>query len=127
MKMEATRVRDKASAIGPIVSGGARLLDLDYESAVEDVIELGKLGRAHGVSVMLLSHEAIVVEGLTALKSALQADKETWRIRVFLCQFPLSAVPLEERIALLGRAAELQDMIIPSEAAGMAGGSQWAH
>jgi hypothetical protein len=109
----ATPARDKEAAIALITSAKARLVDLDYEAGNVDVIELGKLGREHGVAVMYRSQELIIVPSLPALRSRLASKKDSWRARTLMCQFDLATVPATEIGELRARAADLHDLIVP--------------
>jgi len=72
-------------------------VDLDYESAWQDAIELGRLGNKRGIRVEYRGHENIAVNSPAALVAGLLRPKTTFRQRNLYCQFgPVAAgrVPL---------------------------------
>jgi len=115
MQHEALKATGKAAAAAAIEGRASPLVELDYKSGGADVLELGKLGRQRGVSVLYRTQEAIAVENLRALKRGLGLAKDTFRQRHLICMFDLAAVPADDATWIWERAAELGDVIVPGD------------
>lgn len=126
MQLEPMCAGDRASAVAFIEAKLAKLVELDYATGANDVLELAQLGRQHGVAVLYRTQDAILVESLRALRRGLAADKATWRTRFLLYQFELMSIPADDVKLLWARADELVDVIVPADAVG-AVYSQWKH
>lgn len=71
--------RNRANAIEHINSRADTVVDLDYETAWEDAVELGRLGQRCGVVVQYDTVEYIAVESAEALTRELRREKLTFR------------------------------------------------
>lgn len=116
MNLKPVLAPDKVSAAAFIVQQKWRVVELDYASGAEDLLELARVGRQHGVAVLYRAQEAILVESLRALRRGLEAEKSTWRSRHLLCQFELSTIPSNDVKQLWARAETLGDVIVPADA-----------
>ncbi|WP_011295793.1 hypothetical protein [Cupriavidus necator] len=80
---------NRASAVEHINLRKGDTVDLDYETAWQDAIELGRLGEECGVSVQFRTIEHIAVRSPEALIRGLRATKSTFRQRYLYCLFDL--------------------------------------
>lgn len=87
-------------------------MDLDYESAWQDAIELGRLGSKRGIRVEYRGHENIAVVSPAALVAGLLRPKTTFRQRNLYCQFELNDLPADQLESLEAKAAKLGDYIL---------------
>lgn len=110
--MTTVRVGSKGEALRLLKTTGVAVLELDYEAAWQDAIELGRLGNKAGVRVQYRGHESIAVSSPTALAAGLKQLKTTFRQRNLYCEFGLTALPEAELARLEARAATLGDYIL---------------
>lgn len=104
---------DRASAIEHINTRTDGTVDLDYETAWEDALELGRLGQQCGVDVQYRTVEHISVETAEALARGLRGEKCTFRQRYLYCRFDLTALSEENLSELEALAIEHGDYILP--------------
>jgi hypothetical protein len=110
--MTTVRVGSKGEALRLLKTTGVAVLELDYEAAWQDAIELGRLGNKAGVRVQYRGHESIAVSSPTALAAGLKRPKTTFRQRNLYCEFELTALPEAELARLEARAVTLGDYIL---------------
>ncbi|WP_042881613.1 hypothetical protein [Cupriavidus necator] len=111
--MSAYIARNRASAVEYIKARAEGTVELDYESAWEDALELGRLGQKCGVDVQYRTSEHICVESADALARGLRSEKLTFRQRYLYCRFDLTALPEESLCELESLAIEHGDYILP--------------
>lgn len=87
--MATTRAGTREEALKLLQTEGVTVVELDYESAWQDAIELGRLGDKRGVRVEYRGHENIAVSSPAALVAGLSRAKATFRQRNLYCQFEL--------------------------------------
>jgi hypothetical protein len=105
--------RNRASAIEHISSRAEGEVDLDYETAWEDALELGRLGQRCGVVVQFRTTEHISVESADALARGLRGEKLTFRQRYLYCRFDLTALSEDRLCELEALAIGHGDYILP--------------
>lgn len=110
--MATARAGTKGEALRLLETEGVTVVDLDYESAWQDAIELGRLGNKRGVRVEYRGHENIAVISPAALVAGLLRPKTTFRQRNLYCQFELNDLPADELESLEAKAAKLGDYIL---------------
>jgi hypothetical protein len=111
---------NRASALGHINLRRGDTVDLDYETAWQDALELGRLGEACGVSVQFRTIEHIAVRSPDALISGLRADKLTFRQRYLYCLFDLTELPESCLVELEARAVQHGDYLLAGHLLGEA-------
>ncbi|WP_454738665.1 PHA-granule associated protein 4 [Cupriavidus necator] len=111
--MSAYIARSRASAVEYINACAKGTVELDYETAWEDAIELGRLGQKLGVDVQYRTVEHICVESADALTRGLRREKLTFRQRYLYCRFDMTALPEESLCELESLAIEHGDYILP--------------
>jgi len=104
---------NRASALEHINSRADSTVDLDYETAWEDALELGRLGQQCGVEVQYRTVEHIFVESPDALARGLRREKVTFRQRYLYCRFDMTALSEESLCELEALAIEHGDYILP--------------
>ncbi|GAB7543341.1 PHA-granule associated protein 4 [Cupriavidus sp. 8B] len=104
--------KSRTEALRLLDTSGITLLDLDYESAWQDAIELGRLGDKRGIRVEYRGHENIAVNSPAALVAGLSRPKATFRQRNLYCQFDLEKLTAEELATLEAKASSLGDYIL---------------
>jgi hypothetical protein len=72
---------------------GVAAVELDYESGLQDAVELGRLGRAVGIGAKFRGHESIAFKSPAALVAGLARPRATFRRRNVYCQFELHRQP----------------------------------
>lgn len=102
----------RATAIEQINSRKAGTVDLDYESAWEDALELRSLGERYGVTVQFRTIEHIAVRTPDALVRGLMIPKKTFRQRHLYCLFELMEIPEPSLSELEARAIRYGDYIL---------------
>lgn len=110
--MATARAGTKGEALRLLETEGVTVVDLDYESAWQDAIELGRLGNKRGIRVEYRGHENIAVISPAALVAGLLRQKTTFRQRNLYCQFELNDLPTDELESLEAKAAKLGDYIL---------------
>lgn len=110
--MATARAGTKGEALRLLETEGVTVVDLDYESAWQDAIELGRLGNKRGIRVEYRGHENIAVISPAALVAGLLRPKTTFRQRNLYCQFELNDLPADVLESLEGKAAKLGDYIL---------------
>lgn len=110
--MATARAGTKGEALRLLETEGVTVVDLDYESAWQDAIELGRLGNKRGIRVEYRGHENIAVISPAALVAGLLRPKTTFRQRNLYCQFELNDLPADELESLEAKAAKLGDYIL---------------
>ena len=110
--MATARAGTKGEALRLLETEGVTVVDLDYESAWQDAIELGRLGDKVGIRVEYRGHDNIAVSSPAALVAGLSRPKATFRQRNLYCQFELSELPAGELERLEAKAAKLGDYIL---------------
>ncbi|CAG9187457.1 PHA-granule associated protein 4 [Cupriavidus pinatubonensis] len=103
---------NRASALEHINLRRGGTVDLDYETAWQDALELGRLGEACGVSVQFRTIEYVAVRSPDALICGLRADKLTFRQRHLYCLFDLMELPEACLDELEARAVQHGDYIL---------------
>jgi len=104
---------NRASAVEHISARIDSTVDLDYETAWEDALELGRLGQQCGVDVQYRTVEHISVVSAEALARGLRSEKCTFRQRYLYCRFDLTALSEENLCELETLAIEHGDYILP--------------
>ena len=104
---------DRSSAIEHINAQAEDIVDLDYESAWEDSMELGRLGQQCGVVVQFRTVEHIAVDSPQALITGLRQEKVTFRQRYLYCRFDMATVDEVRLCELEALAIEHGDYILP--------------
>jgi hypothetical protein len=84
--------RDRASAVEHIHGRALGTVELDYETAWQDAIELGHLGRQNGVDVRYRAVEHVLFASPEALVRGLRMEKPTFRQRYLYCRFDMAAL-----------------------------------
>lgn len=110
--MATARAGTKGEALRLLETEGVTVVDLDYESAWQDAIELGRLGNKRGICVEYRGHENIAVNSPGALVAGLLRPKTTFRQRNLYCQFELNDLPADVLESLEAKAAKLGDYIL---------------
>ncbi len=110
--MATARAGTKGEALRLLETEGVTAVDLDYESAWQGAIELGRLGDKRGIRVEYRGHENIAVNSPAALGAGLLRPKTTFRQRNLYCQFELSKLPTNALESLEAKAASLGDYIL---------------
>jgi hypothetical protein len=105
--------RNRSSAIEHINGRAEDTVDLDYESAWEDALELGRLGQQCGVVVQFRTVEHIAVESAEALATGLRREKVTFRQRYLYCRFDIAVVDDRRLCELEALAIGHGDYILP--------------
>lgn len=105
--------RDRASAVEHIHGHGAGTLELDYESAWQDAIELEQLGRQYGVDVQYRTVEHVSVASPEALVRGLRMEKLTFRQRYLYCRFDMAALSEQMLRSLEELAIKHGDYLMP--------------
>lgn len=113
--MQIIKAVSKNEAAKLIESRAGKLVELDYADGWQDALELGKLGRQHGVAVMFKGQEAIAVQSMRALLRGLRTEKDTYRQRFLFCLFDITACAPEDVKEAESLAAGLGDLILPGE------------
>ncbi|WP_029047479.1 hypothetical protein [Cupriavidus sp. amp6] len=116
--MSAFIARSRASAVAYINACAKGTVELDYETAWEDAIELGRLGQRLGVDVQYRTVEHICVESADALTRGLREKKLTFRQRYLYCRFDMIALPEAVLCELESLAIEHGDYILPGHLLG---------
>lgn len=111
MLIKAKSKQDAAEAIEAQV---ARVVELDYPSGGEDIIELGRLGRKFYVGVVFRAQEYVNAKSLSALLAGLGEEKNTFRQRFIGCSFAIEANDLKKAQAV---ASQYGDVVLPPEVA----------
>jgi hypothetical protein len=111
--MSTYTARDRASAVEHIHGRAVRTVELDYETAWQDAIELEDLGRQFGVDVRYRAVEHVCVVSAEALLRGLRMEKPTFRQRYFYCRFDMSAMPEDTLHKLEELAIEHGDYLMP--------------
>ncbi|KWR90883.1 PHA-granule associated protein 4 [Cupriavidus sp. IDO] len=104
--------RSKTEALRLLETDGITVVELDYESAWKDAIELGRLGDEVGIRVEYRGHESIAVNSRVALIAGLRRPKVTFRQRNLYCQFNLDRLTENDLAALEVKASSLGDYIL---------------
>ncbi|RDK04901.1 PHA-granule associated protein 4 [Cupriavidus lacunae] len=110
--MATARAGTKGEALRLLETEGVTVVNLDYESAWQDAIELGRLGNKRGIRVEYRGHENIAVNSPAALVAGLLRPKTTFRQRNLYCQFELNDLPADVLESLEAKAAKLGDYIL---------------
>ncbi len=105
--------RDRASALERISSRVDSTIDLDYETAWEDALELGRLGQRCGIVVQFRTIEHVCVESADALARGLRGEKLTFRQRYLYCRFDMTALSEDCLCEFEALAIEHGDYILP--------------
>jgi hypothetical protein len=103
---------NRVTAIEHINSRRGGTVDLDYETAWRDALELERLGDECGVTVQFRSDEHIAVRSPEGLIRGLRAAKCTYRQRYLYCMFDLTELSEPCLSELEGRAIEHGDYIL---------------
>ncbi|TDF63208.1 PHA-granule associated protein 4 [Cupriavidus sp. L7L] len=106
-------VRSKLEALHALGMRASETIELEYETAWRDAVELGRLGLRHGIRVVTRGTDYIVVSSPAALEAGLLAQKTTFRQRNLHCDFSLSLIPPDRLAELERRASMLGDLILP--------------
>lgn len=109
--LKATSKQDAAEAIETQV---ARVVELDYPSGGEDIVELGRLGRKFYVGVLFRAQEYVNAKNLDALFAGLGEEKNTFRQRFIGCSFEIETNDLKKAQAV---ASKYGDVVLPPEVA----------
>ncbi len=104
--------KSRTEALRLLDTKGIATLDLDYESAWQDAIELGRLGDKVGIRVEYRGHESIAVSSPAALVAGLTRPKTTFRQRNLYCQFELSELSAGELESVENKASQLGEYIL---------------
>lgn len=110
--MATARAGTKEEALKLLQTEGVTVVDLDYESAWQDAIELGRIGDKRGIRVEYRGHENIAVSSPAALVAGLLRPKSTFRQRNLFCLFAFDALEADELARLEAKAASLGDYIL---------------
>lgn len=110
--MATTRAGTKGEDLRFLNTAGISVIELDYESAWQDAVELGRLGQKAGVRVEYRGHENIAVKSPAALIAGLSRAKLSFRQRNLYCQFELGELPAGELQRLEAKAEKLGDYIL---------------
>ncbi len=105
--------RNRASAVEHISARMDSTVDLDYETAWEDALELGRLGQQCGVLVQFRTLEHISVQSPEALTRGLREEKLTFRQRYLYCGFDMTVLSDECLCELEALAIRHGDYILP--------------
>lgn len=105
--------RNRSSAIEHISARAEDTVDLDYETAWEDALELGRLGQQRGVIVQFRTVEHVSVDSPEALAIGLRKEKQTFRQRYLYCKFDMATVDESRLCELEALAIEHGDYILP--------------
>lgn len=108
------KAKSKLEAAEAIEAQAARVVELDYSSGGEDIIELGRLGRKFYVGVVFRAQEYVNAKSLDALFAGLGEKKNTFRQRFIGCSFAIEANDLKKAQAV---ASQYGDVVLPPEVA----------
>lgn len=111
--MSTYTARDRASAVKHICGRAAGMVELDYETAWQDAIDLEHLGRQHGVNVQYRAVEHVSVASPEALVRGLGMEKPTFRQRYLYCRFDMAALSEDTLRKLEELAIEHGDYLMP--------------
>lgn len=111
--MSTYTAQNRASAVEHIHGRVAGTLELDYETAWQDAIELEQLGRQYGVDVKYRAVEHVSVASPEALVRGLRMAKATFRQRYLYCRFDMSALSDNTLQHLEDLAIEHGDYLMP--------------
>ncbi|QYY29529.1 MULTISPECIES: hypothetical protein [Cupriavidus] len=112
--MSTFTARDRASAVERIHGRAAGTLELDYENAWQDAVELEQLGRQFGVDVQYRAVEHVSVASPEALVRGLRMEKATFRQRYLYCRFDMAALSEDTLRDLEDLAIEHGDYLMPA-------------
>lgn len=104
---------NRACAIEHINARTEETVDLDYETAWEDALELAHLGQQYGVDVQYRTVEHISVESADALIQGLRREKLTFRQRHLYCRFDMTTFSEKGLCELEALAIEHGDYVLP--------------
>ena len=104
--------KSRTEALHLLDTKGVTALNLDYESAWQDAIELGRIGEKIGVRVEYRGYENIAVKSRAALVAGLKRPKTTFRQRHLYCQFNFDRLAANDLAALEAEASSLGDYIL---------------
>lgn len=104
--------RSRSNAIQHINSRVIGTVDLDYESAWQDALELQSLGEKYGIRVQYRTIEHIAVRSPEALVRGLRIPKATFRQRHLYCLFDLAMIPEQSLSELEALAIRYGDYIL---------------
>ncbi len=117
--------RTKIEALHVIGRRAADELELDYETAWRDVVELGRLGMQHDIRVTTRGSEYVLVASPSALFSGLSKPKASYRRRFLCCGFPITLFSQGE-LAEIHRRVQLHgDMLVTGATADMVFHATW--
>jgi hypothetical protein len=104
--------KSRTEALRLLDTKGITTLELDYESARQDAIEVARLGEKIGIRVAYRGHENIAVKSWAALVAGLKRPKTTFRQRNLYCQFNLDRLTANDLATLEAKASGLGDYIL---------------
>ncbi|CAG2160640.1 PHA-granule associated protein 4 [Cupriavidus numazuensis] len=110
--MNTACAKSRTEALRLLDTKGITTLELDYESAWQDAIELGRLGDKLGIRVTYRGHENIAVKSRAALVAGLRRQKTTFRQRNLYCEFRLDRLTENDLATLEAKASSLGDYIL---------------
>ncbi|MGN5478758.1 PHA-granule associated protein 4 [Cupriavidus basilensis] len=110
--MNTACAKSRTEALRLLDTKGITTLELDYESAWQDAIELGRLGDKLGIRVTYRGHENIAVKSRAALVAGLRRPKTTFRQRNLYCEFRLDRLTENDLTTLEAKASSLGDYIL---------------
>lgn len=110
MKYSVKKVTDKRAAIAAIEAQQHKVVELNYDSGADDVLELARLGSKYSVSVQFISQESITIPNESLLKQYLAQPKRAFKQRFLTLEFELDSISLIEYQKHLSKQG---DLILP--------------
>lgn len=98
-----------------IASGMAHKVELDYECAPADLIELGRYATIHGVAIQMRTCDTVQVLTPSGLRLGLSCPKNTHRQRRLCCMFSLAKLSHEELAWAMERVRVFGDVLLEGE------------
>lgn len=117
--------RTKIEALHIIGRRNADELELDYETAWRDVVELGRLGMRHDIRVTTRGSEYVLVGSPSALFCGLSQAKSSYRRRFLCCSFPITLLSYGELAEVQRRVQLHGDMLVTGPITGMVFHTEW--
>lgn len=113
--MSTYTARDRASAVERILARAECTVELDYETAWHDALELRHLGQQFGVDVQYRAVEHVAVTCPEALAHGLRMGKLTFRQRYLYCMFDMAALSDDTLHELEDLAIAHGDYLMPGQ------------
>lgn len=103
---------NRIKAIQLIIQSGAEEIELDYQTAWRDVVELGRLGIERGIRVTARGTENVVASSVGGLINGMSQCKRTYRQRNIYCTFDRQLIGARDLTSLHEKARRSGDVIV---------------